>query len=125
VRGDIRCRWAAADALRCAGKIDEAKARLLLLEPEAERRQLNVLLRKIRRSLRLIGVPRAAARTSDGLLTGREREVLAFVAGGLTNDEIARRLGLGRPTVVRLIRSAQQKLGATSRTQAAALAARR
>jgi DNA-binding CsgD family transcriptional regulator len=48
--------------------------------------------------------------------------VLELVAEGLANDEIARRLGLGRPTVVRLIRSAQQKLGAGSRAQAAALA---
>jgi DNA-binding CsgD family transcriptional regulator len=58
------------------------------------------------------------------VLTGRELEVLELVAEGLVNDEIARRLGLGRPTVVRLIRSAQQKLGAGNRAQAAALAIR-
>jgi DNA-binding CsgD family transcriptional regulator len=124
VRGDFRCRWAAAESLRRAGQLDEARDRLLLIEPAVERRQLNVLLRKIRRSLRLTGVHRAVERTSAGILTGREADVLVLVAEGLTNDEIARRLGLGRPTVVRLIRSAQQKLGAKSRTQAAALAAR-
>jgi len=63
-------------------------------------------------------------RTAAGQLTGREAEVLELVADGLTNGEIARRLGVGRPTVVRLIKSAQQKLGASSRTQAAALAAK-
>ena len=125
VRGAVRCRWAAAEALRRAGQLDEARDRLLQIEPEVERRQLNVLLRKIRRSLRLAGIHRAAERTTVGALTGREAEVLMLVAEGLTNDEIARRLGVGRPTIVRLIRSAQQKLGARSRTQAAALAARR
>ena len=124
VRGTVRCRWAAAESLRRAGNPDASRTRLLLVETEAERRQLNVLLRKIRRSLRLIGVKRAAERSVAGVLTGREREVLELVAAGLTNREIARRLGLGQPTVVRLIRTAQQKLGATSRTQAAALAAR-
>jgi DNA-binding CsgD family transcriptional regulator len=122
VRGAFRCRWAAADALRRVGAEEEARERLLALEPEAERRQLQVVLRRIRRSLRLLGVHRAAERTHAGVLTGREAEVLELVAGGLTNDEIARRLGIGRPTVVRLIKSAQQKLGATSRTQAAAMA---
>jgi DNA-binding CsgD family transcriptional regulator len=124
-RGAFRCRWAAAESLRRAGRIDEAKTRLLHIEPELARRQLNVLLTKVQRSLRLAGVRRAARRTRAGDLTGREAEVLDLVGDGLTNDEIARRLGLGRPTVVRLIRSAQQKLGAESRTQAAALAARR
>ena|SRR5438132_1280874 len=123
--GAFRCRWAAAESLRRSGQTDEAKARLLLIEPEVEQRQLNVLLRKIRRSLRLTGVHRAVERTTVGALTGREAEVLELVAEGLKNDEIARRLGVGRPTVVRLIRTAQHKLGAESRAQAAALAARR
>lgn len=124
-RGGLRCRVAAAESLRLAGRPDEACAELLRLEPELEERRLEVLLRKARRSLRLAGVRRAAPRTHAGALTGREAEVLALVAAGLTNEEIARRLGLGRPTVVRLIRSAQHKLGASSRLQAAALAADR
>ncbi len=123
-RGAARCRWAAAESLRRSGQPDEAQRRLLLIEADVEQRQLNVLLRKIRRSLRLTGVHRAVERTTVGDLTGREVEVLELVAKGLTNQEIARRLGLGRPTVIRLIGSAQQKLGAKNRTQAAALAAR-
>lgn len=123
VRGWLRCRWAAADSLRAAGRADEARQRLLLLESEVEQRQMNVLLRRIQRSLRLTGVYRAAARTSAGVLTGREAEVLALVAEGWTNAEIARRLGIGRPSVVRLIRSASTKLGVRTRTQAAAIVA--
>ena len=125
VRGAFRCRWAAAEALRRAGEIGEARDRLLAIEAEVEERRLEVVLRKVRRSLRLVGVRRAAERTRVGALTGREVEVLALVGEGLTNNEIARRLGVGRPTVAGLIRSARQKLGAESRAQAAALAARR
>jgi DNA-binding CsgD family transcriptional regulator len=80
------------------------------------------LLDRTRRSLRLAGERREAPRQRAGVLTGRELEVLELVGEGLANDEIARRLGLGRPTVVRHIRSAQQKLGAGNRAQAAALA---
>lgn len=39
---------------------------------------------------------------------------------GLTNVEIARRLGLGRPTVARILASAMMKLGVSSRAQLAA-----
>ena len=124
-RGALRCRAAAAEALRLAGRIEEARTQLLDLEAELESRKLEVLLRRVRRSLRLAGLRRPAPRTTAGPLTGREREVLELVAHGLTNDEIARRLGLGRPTVVRLIRNAQQKLGAANRVEAATLAAER
>ena len=49
--------------------------------------------------------------------------VAYFIAA--KTDIQARRLGVTRSTVVRLIRSAQQKLGASSRASAAAIAARR
>jgi DNA-binding CsgD family transcriptional regulator len=97
---------------------------LLVAERRAVELEHEPMVVRIRRSLRLAGVDRKAARSvNESGLTGREAEVLELVAGGLSNAEIARRLGLGRPTVVRLIASARRKLGATSRTQAAALAA--
>lgn len=123
VRGELRCLWAGGEALRRAEATDEAVERLLLAEDRAAFHDHAPLLGRIQRSLRLIGVRRSAERsTTAGGLTGREREVLDLVAAGLSNDEISRRLGLGQPTVVRLIRSAQRKLGAGSRMQAAALA---
>ena len=112
-----------ASTLGEAGRADEAIERLLVAEARAAVHEHLPLLMRVRRSLRLAGVRRTVPRTAAGQLTGREAEVLELVADGLTNDEIARRLGIGRPTVVRLIKSAQQKLGASSRTQAAALAA--
>jgi DNA-binding CsgD family transcriptional regulator len=123
-RGELRCLWAGGEALRRAGMTTEAVDRLLVAEARAAAHGHGPLLARARRSLRLAGVRRAVPRTAAGQLTGREAEVLELVADGLTNDEIARRLGVGRPTVVRLISSAQRKLGASSRTQAAALAAR-
>jgi DNA-binding CsgD family transcriptional regulator len=48
---------------------------------------------------------------------------VALVGRGLTNNEISRRMGLGRPTVGRMLSNAMLKLGAASRTQAVALVA--
>jgi DNA-binding CsgD family transcriptional regulator len=124
VRGELRSLWAEGEALRRAGR-DDAVEQLLAAERRATEHAHRPLVDRTRRSLRLAGVRREAPREHAGPLTGRELEVLMLVAEGLVNDEIARRLGLGRPTVVRLIRSAQQKLGAGTRAQAAALALRR
>jgi DNA-binding CsgD family transcriptional regulator len=121
VRGELRSLWAQGEALRRAGR-DDAVERLLAAERRATEHAHQPLVDRTRRSLRLAGVRRDAPRRRAGVLTGREFEVLELVGEGLANDEIARRLGLGRPTVVRLIRSAQQKLGARTRAQAAALA---
>jgi DNA-binding CsgD family transcriptional regulator len=41
----------------------------------------------------------------------------------MTNADVARQLGISRPTVASLISSAEAKLGATTRTQAIALVA--
>lgn len=56
-------------------------------------------------------------------LSGRERQVLAFVARGRTNREIATLLGVRGPTVARLLSNAMVKLGADSRAHAVVLAA--
>lgn len=58
---------------------------------------------------------RAAARL--GALTGREREVLALVAGGLSNDEIAERLDVSPLTVKTHVNRTMAKLGARDRAQ--------
>jgi DNA-binding CsgD family transcriptional regulator len=57
-------------------------------------------------------------------LTRREQEVLALIEQGLANKEIARRLGIGLPTVKNHVHSLLEKLGARSRGQAAARARR-
>ena len=122
-RGEVRCQWAAGDAARRAGAAD-AVDRLVRVENEATELGMLPLLGRIQRSLRAAGVRRSAPRRREptSLLSGRERQVLELVGAGLTNAEIARRLGVSRHTVVSQIGSASAKLGANSRTHAAHLA---
>ncbi len=64
--------------------------------------------------------PRPA--TELGVLTEREREVMALVAGGLTNDEIAERLYMSPATARTHVSRAMTKLGARDRTQLVVIA---
>lgn len=57
-------------------------------------------------------------------LSERERDVLFLAADGLTDKEIAQRLGIGAKTVRTYWDRVRSKLGASSRTQALAMALR-
>ena len=121
VRFELRARWGAGEAARRAGDVPRARTTLLALEEELEARSMLPLLGRVRRSLRLAGVVRTQRMRVDGLLSGREQEVLVLVAEGLTSAEIATRLAVSRATVESHVRSAMRKLGASTRRQAAAL----
>jgi pimeloyl-ACP methyl ester carboxylesterase/DNA-binding CsgD family transcriptional regulator len=70
-------------------------------------------------------VARSKARPADlGVLSPREREVLALVADGLSNPHIAVELGLSEHTVKRHVANILLKLELPTRTAAAGLAAR-
>lgn len=58
-------------------------------------------------------------------LTPREREVLDWLAQGSPNKEIAQRLGISQRTVKFHVSAILAKLGATNRTEAAAVARQR
>ena len=123
-RGDFRCRWAQGEALRRAGEDAAAIEALEQVESDAEKLGHVMILGRIHRSLRALGQRRAASRTTTaGGLTGREREVLDLAGQGLSNGQVATRLGISRRTVVTLVESASAKLGASTRAQAVALAA--
>jgi DNA-binding NarL/FixJ family response regulator len=64
--------------------------------------------------------PRAASELN--VLTDREREVMALVAAGLTNDEIARRLYMSPATARTHVSRTLSKLGARDRAQLVVLA---
>jgi PAS domain S-box-containing protein len=69
------------------------------------------------------GWTRIASRDEKRLpLTGREREVLALVAGGLKGGEIAQRLFLSPETVKSHVQNAMTRLGAHTRAHAVAIA---
>ena len=121
-RGELRCRWAAGEAARRAGAPD-AVDRLTHAEERASQLGMTPLLSRVHRSLRAAGVRRSAPvrRTGVREVTQRERQVLELVGAGLTNAEIAARLGVSRYTVISQIGTASAKLGASSRSQAATL----
>ena len=66
---------------------------------------------------------RPERRQSGAELTRREREVLQLVSQGLSNRQIARTLWIAESTVKVHVRHVLEKLGAQSRTEAAAMAA--
>lgn len=67
----------------------------------------------------------AAALDPWDTLSGREREVLALAAGGLTNAEIADRLAIGRRTVETHRANLMRKLGLKSQAELVRYAVRR
>jgi DNA-binding CsgD family transcriptional regulator len=69
--------------------------------------------------------PRAATLGSPAGLTARESEILQLLAAGLRNRDIAERLFLSPRTVEHHVAAVLRKLGARTRGDAAALAARR
>ena len=85
--------------------------------------------RAVVRAVRAFLVPDAPSRAADDdpsaeLLTPREREVIALVARGLSEREIAEQLVLSQHTVHRHVANIRLKLGRGSRASAVAEAAR-
>ena len=105
------------------------------LARETDADQLDLAVRAAEAGLVLLDLPLAAtslgqpagvatAATSEPL-TPRELQVLQLVAQGLPNKGIARRLGISENTAKFHVASLTGKLGASSRTEAVTLAARR
>jgi LuxR family maltose regulon positive regulatory protein len=77
----------------------------------------------LRRLLRAFSVEYPALPAQSGaLLSAREAEVLELLAGGASNQQIARRLVITLDTVKRHVTHILEKLGAGNRTEAAARA---
>jgi DNA-binding CsgD family transcriptional regulator/tetratricopeptide (TPR) repeat protein/energy-coupling factor transporter ATP-binding protein EcfA2 len=84
--------------------------------------------RRVRQQLKELGIqrprrgPALSTRDNPAGLTGRQNEVLALLVSGLTNAEIAARLVLSVRTVDTHVAAILEKLGASSRRDAAAKA---
>jgi DNA-binding CsgD family transcriptional regulator len=74
--------------------------------------------------LRSWGVAGRTGPRDVGVLSQREQEVLALIASGLSNQEIALRLYISRKTASHHVSNVLSKLGLRNRTEAAAYAAR-
>ena len=117
------------EAALALSEIDEEEA---LRESLAELQRLGAgaLARIVARQLRERGArdvprgPRASTAANAGHLTTRELDVLALVAQGLRNAEIADRLFLSRRTVDHHVSAILRKLEAGSRGEAVAAAQR-
>jgi DNA-binding CsgD family transcriptional regulator/tetratricopeptide (TPR) repeat protein len=122
----IGCPYEAALALAHAGA-DGAQRRGLA---ELQRLGAHGAARRVARTMRERGVrdvrrgPRAATRENPAGLTARELEVLALVAEGLRNAEIAGRLFVSERTVGHHVSAILRKLDVGTRSQAGAEAAR-
>ncbi|AGZ42547.1 LuxR C-terminal-related transcriptional regulator [Actinoplanes friuliensis] len=120
LREQIRC-------LLAAGLHDtdpeRAVAALLQAEHLADTAGLVVLAGRARRGLRRHHVHRDTRSPRSGTrLTRRETDVLRLVAAGEPTRRIAGQLGISAETVDTHIRAGMRKLGARTRTEAAALA---
>nr|WP_062333739.1 LuxR family transcriptional regulator [Herbidospora sakaeratensis] len=122
-----RNRWRLAETLLETGDRDRARAEWQQAVEVADR----LGAAPLRHALDLLG-RRARFTTPDSAepvrasvldaLTGREREVLAQVAAGRSNREIGERLFISQKTASVHVSNILAKLGATTRTQAAAIA---
>jgi DNA-binding CsgD family transcriptional regulator len=113
-----------AAVLRAVGRPAEARELVRAATATAHELRAEPLLTELRA---VGGQPlraRAEASHSDAL-TAREREVLLLVAEGRSNSEIARHLFISAKTVSVHVSNILAKLGASGRTEAAALARQR
>jgi len=139
VLGELRARDSAARVLVLTSATEPASASLALRSGAAGVLYKDVdpdaLVRGIRavHDGHLLLAPEAAgplvrsagvAVAGIDALTGREREVLAEIAKGRSNREIARALSVSEKTVKAHVSSVLAKLGVQDRTQAALVAVR-
>lgn len=115
-------RHVAADPAAAPDALDEAAR---LLQPLGAR----PALARVQALARELGLPPSLWREPVSIeqhgardLTAHEQQVLALLAQGLGNGDIAVRLGLGRRTVEHHVSTVLVKLGAQGRSQAVAMA---
>ncbi|MEP9382242.1 helix-turn-helix transcriptional regulator [Nocardioides cheoyonin] len=116
-----RVRTALASILRATGDLAGAREAADLARETARSLGARPLLDE----LRALGSAPVRGSIESTVLTPRETEILALVAAGRSNGEIARQLFISTKTVSVHVSNILGKLGAAGRTEAAAIARRR
>ena len=122
-----RTRWRLAEALAEAGRRDEAEEQWRQAAQQADRLRAKPLRRALddlARRARIGTAPDLPDAAVLASLTSREREVLRLIAAGRSNREIASVLFIAPKTASVHVSNILGKLGAASRTEAAAIAHR-
>ncbi|MEO6510257.1 MAG: AAA family ATPase [Nocardioides sp.] len=123
--GDVhelaRARVVLATVLRAAGETAAAREVADLAREAARALGAKPLVDQ----LRAVGSAPARHEAGDDTLTPRETEILGLVAAGRTNGEIGKQLFISAKTVSVHVSNILGKLGASGRTEAAAIARRR
>ena len=122
-----RTRWRLAEALAEAGRRDEAAEQWREAVQTADRLAARPLRRALDDLARRARIGAAEAQGDGAVLaslTSREREVLRLIAAGRSNREIASVLFIAPKTASVHVSNILGKLGAASRTEAAAIAHR-
>jgi DNA-binding CsgD family transcriptional regulator len=120
-----RSRWRLAEALAEAGSREEAQQQWQLAVATADKlgaTRLRAALAVLGRRARLGTSARAVPGSPLSILTGRELEVLRALTAGRSNREIGAELFISDKTVSVHVSNILGKLGAASRTEAAAIA---
>jgi len=102
------------ELLRAVRVVAEGEA---LLAPSVTRRLIHEFTARHRRSESVGRRSEADSKVDLGALTEREREVMALVGAGLSNEEIAERLVVSPATARTHVSRAMVKLGARDRAQ--------
>jgi DNA-binding NarL/FixJ family response regulator len=123
---ELGCPYETAVALSDADEDDALRRSLAAFQRLGARAPAALVARRLRRR----GVrdlprgPYAKARRNSATLTQRELEVLALIADGLPNGDVAARLVVSRRTVDHHVSAVLRKLGARTRGEAGAIARR-
>ena len=126
-RPDGRMRWVRVSA-RVIGRsvLTSLLDVTALRHAEADAATLASRLGGDRRARAPTATATATATTAGkGVLSPREHQVVELLASGNTGEEVAERLGISPATVRVHVRNATGKLGASTRTQAVAIAVAR
>lgn len=103
-----------ADGYLLKGQAESLMVRQLIQAMQGIPALSPAIARRIMSHFRLTG----PAASPDSTLTQRETEVLALIARGLRNGEVAQTLGLSDNTVAGYIKAIYRKLGISSRAEA-------